>query len=625
MTTTLPHDTAAQHLNQEARALIGHNTDAALDMAREAYVIALETNSEHWQGESLWMLGQCSHRRSKFEEAIGYFERAIDLLQRAGVAESQAACLVHLARTCIKLGEMDLARGHLKHALHLCQQGHFEQLEADALNNLAHIENLVGRKERALEHLERSLELRGDIGDTLGLIAGINNVAIIYTQSGQYQQALEYLNRMYDLIQETDAREHEFNCLIGIANIFDALEQHEDAHTYLERALGVALERNETEKEVIAKVNLGAVQQRLGQHQRAVNVLHEARRLSETCGLVRFQGAALIGLGKSLLELGRPADALPGLQEALELGRQLGDVEVQLEALMPLARVQEHLGEPEAACITYEAMLGLAQRSDAPQHMATAHQRLAELRKPSDLPKAFEHLSAFARIREDFFEQRDRRMRELQVRLETDAIARANTELEQKVQERTRELEEAYVEMLTRLARAAEYRDDDTGQHTERVGHLSARIARALGWSEDQVWMLERAATLHDIGKIGIPDAVLLKPGRFTPEEFQQMKGHTMVGASILAGASAPLIQMAEVIAASHHERWDGTGYPNALSGEAIPLEGRIVSVADVFDALTSERPYKRAWAREDAIAEIACQAGVQFDPQVVAAFVRII
>lgn len=199
-----------------------------------------------------------------------------------------------------------------------------------------------------------------------------------------------------------------------------------------------------------------------------------------------------------------------------------------------------------------------------------------------------------------------------------------NQGLEERVHRRTAELEQAQLEILERLALAAEYRDDETGEHTWRVGRLSALLAEHLGWSPGQVDLLRRAAPLHDVGKIGIPDKVLLKMGKFTPEDWEEMKQHVTIGAKILSGSRNPLLQMAEVIALTHHERWDGTGYMK-LKKEEIPLVGRIVTIADVFDALTHKRPYKDAWPIERARDEIAGKAEQQFDPQIVEAFLNLL
>ncbi|HBY60830.1 MAG TPA: two-component system response regulator [Solibacterales bacterium] len=194
-----------------------------------------------------------------------------------------------------------------------------------------------------------------------------------------------------------------------------------------------------------------------------------------------------------------------------------------------------------------------------------------------------------------------------------------NGQLEEKVRQRTVELEQAKYEILERLALAAEFRDDDTGQHTRRVGVLAGMLAETLGLESDRVHLIAQAAPLHDIGKIGIPDQILLKAGPLTQAEFALMKTHTRIGAKILAGSRFPLLKTAEVIARFHHERWDGAGY-EGLVGEEIPLEGRIVAVADAFDALTHKRPYKPAWTLEQALGEIRQRAGTQFDPSLASA-----
>lgn len=193
--------------------------------------------------------------------------------------------------------------------------------------------------------------------------------------------------------------------------------------------------------------------------------------------------------------------------------------------------------------------------------------------------------------------------------------------LEARVRERTAELEEARFQTLRRLARAAEYRDDATGQHTRRVGRASALIARRLGLDDGFVEMIRLAAPLHDLGKIAIPDAILLSQGQLTPSEFEVMKTHCEIGADLLSGSDVPLLRMAAEIASSHHERWDGSGYPKGLAGESIPLAGRIVAVADTFDALRYPRPYKTAWPLSEALDEIERGAGTRFDPRVVEAF----
>ncbi len=230
------------------------------------------------------------------------------------------------------------------------------------------------------------------------------------------------------------------------------------------------------------------------------------------------------------------------------------------------------------------------------------------------LTKPFDHAEVLLRVRNL-----------LHTRQLHQDIRNHNKLLEQGVRDRTRKLEKAQVEILERLALLTEYRDDATRQHTVRVGDLSAQIARRLGMPEDETDMLRLAAQLHDLGKAGLADALLLKPGKFTEEEREVMKAHTTIGANILSNGQSRLLQLAEEIALSHHERWAGGGYPHGLVGEAIPLSGRIVAVADVFDALTHDRPYKKEWTVDQAIAEIVRLSGEQFDPYVVEAFLRVL
>lgn len=199
-----------------------------------------------------------------------------------------------------------------------------------------------------------------------------------------------------------------------------------------------------------------------------------------------------------------------------------------------------------------------------------------------------------------------------------------NKMLDQKVRKRTQQLEQAQIEILERLATAAEYRDDDTGEHTQRVGKMVAQIAAGLGLPNEQVEQMRFAAPLHDIGKIGIPETILLKPEKLTPKEWEVIKSHTTIGAKILSGSQSPLLQMAEEIARTHHEHWDGNGY-FGMKGDEIPLAGRIVTVVDVLDTLINNRPYKKAWPIKKALDEIVRQRGKQFDPQVVDVLLRII
>jgi response regulator RpfG family c-di-GMP phosphodiesterase len=189
---------------------------------------------------------------------------------------------------------------------------------------------------------------------------------------------------------------------------------------------------------------------------------------------------------------------------------------------------------------------------------------------------------------------------------------------------RRRELENIQLDGLRRLAQAAEYRDDNTHEHTQRVGHMAALLARRVGLGDRMVWLVRHTAPLHDIGKIAIPDSILLKPGKLSEEEFEVVRTHALLGARVLAGGDSELLEVAERIVRHHHERWDGDGYPDGLAGEDIPTVARITHVADVFDVLVHERPYKDSWTTEAAAEEISGGAGTQFDPEIVQAFLEL-
>jgi CHASE2 domain-containing sensor protein len=200
-----------------------------------------------------------------------------------------------------------------------------------------------------------------------------------------------------------------------------------------------------------------------------------------------------------------------------------------------------------------------------------------------------------------------------------------NEELEQAVQERTAELRGTQLEVIRRLAHATESRDQETGLHLERISRLCERVALAMGMPAADAETLRDASLLHDVGKIAIPDAVLLQPGALSEEQWELMRRHTTLGGEILANSTSPIMRMAEEVALTHHERWDGSGYPNGLRGEEIPLTGRICAVCDVFDALLSRRPYKEPWPPEQALEELRRERGRQFDPAVVDAFLTVI
>jgi len=211
----------------------------------------------------------------------------------------------------------------------------------------------------------------------------------------------------------------------------------------------------------------------------------------------------------------------------------------------------------------------------------------------------------------------------LEVQMAHKYMRHQNEILEHKVQERTQVIHDTRLQVVRCLGRAAEYRDEETGLHIIRMSKMAKVIAKAAGLDNEQCDLLLNASPMHDIGKIGIPDHILLKPGKFEPDEWEIMQTHAQIGADILSEDDSELMRMAHDIAISHHEKWNGKGYPNGLKGDDIPLVGRITALADVFDALTSKRPYKKAWPLEKAVDLIKEESGQHFDPELVALFLQ--
>lgn len=244
------------------------------------------------------------------------------------------------------------------------------------------------------------------------------------------------------------------------------------------------------------------------------------------------------------------------------------------------------------------------------QDMQSFRQRALDQGARDYVTKPFDASELMARIRNL-----------IEVQIAQRFMRHQNEILEQKIQERTNEIHETRLQVVRRLGRAAEYRDNETGLHIIRMSNIAAILGKASGMSSYNCDLLLNAASMHDIGKIGIPDHILLKPGKLEPEEWEIMKTHTQIGADILSGDDSDLLVMAHDVALNHHEAWNGEGYPNGLRGDDIPFVGRITSLADVFDALTSRRPYKAAWAYDKAVEFIQKESGRHFDPDLVTLF----
>ncbi len=293
-------------------------------------------------------------------------------------------------------------------------------------------------------------------------------------------------------------------------------------------------------------------------------------------------------------------------RKALDLYKEFHPGLVLLDLNMPYLdgfQVMEQLKEVEKD--SYAPILVLTAQSDRNTRLrALAAGARDYIEKPFDITEVTQRISNM-----------------LEIRLLHNQVRDQNPILEEKVRARTRELEETRQEAILRLGRAAEYRDNETGMHVIRMSRLSAKLAKKIGLSDDECQLILQASPMHDVGKIGIPDEILLKPGKLNKDEWAIMKKHPEIGAEILSGSHSAVMKMAESIALTHQERWDGSGYPNNLKGEEIPLAGRIVAICDVFDALTSKRYYKEAFSIEKSMEIIEQSSGKDFESRLVEAF----
>jgi two-component system response regulator RpfG len=313
------------------------------------------------------------------------------------------------------------------------------------------------------------------------------------------------------------------------------------------------------------------------------------------------QIVSLVSANVTIVEKASAIDALAWLDGATP-HLILSDYKMpEIDGLEFLRRVR---ARPESRYIPFIMITGADQK--AVRNRALEEGATEFLNKPIDPPECRARFSNLLELQEQRLLLQDRA-----------------SLLEDQVRRATQEIRWREEETLLFLARAGEYRDEETGNHVVRMAKYSRLIAEELGLARDLCETIERAAPMHDIGKIGVPDAILRKPGRLTPEEFRIMQSHPEIGYRILSDSSSPFIQMGAVIARGHHEKFDGTGYPNGIAGKKIPLPCRIVAVADVFDALSTKRVYKPAWLLEESVNFLKAQSGLHFDPECVKAFLR--
>ena len=510
---------------------------------------------------------------------------------------------------------------------------------ATALNLKAETLFFQGRYREASDVTLQEAEVRGAVSDHAGHAKCLNNLGLISTELGDLPRALEYLLRCFDYIAHCPAPLDDLAsaCLINIGHAHQILGEFDKAADSFAQGVDAAQRVHQIANEIAGVTGLGLVAKDQRLYKEALHQLLRALNLAQTHGRRQNEAEILDNLGQVYAALEQPEFALETYERALTLAQELGAVPSQQNTLFNLGRLHSSRGDQLKAAACFEAALQFAEQSGSDRAVLSTHEELANLHLArKGYEAAAQHLQQALALERSLRDQDAQQQllnltTQLEVerakhqaeayRLMNETAQRARAEAEKEVRERTEALEHAQGEIVARLGLAAEYRDDKTGNHTQRVADFAAALAQAIKMPSQDVELLRSAARLHDVGKIGIPDAILLKTGRLTEEEFTIMKHHTTIGARVLEGSQSQLMQLAEQIAITHHERWDGQGYPRGLSGEEIPLVGRIVTIADVWDALTTERSYKAAWTPEEAWRELASQSGKQFDPYLLEIF----
>lgn len=479
---------------------------------------------------------------------------------------------------------------------HSCQA---TEIEAWAYNLIALVHYEAGNYGEALESSLLCLKLSRGFEHLPGYSTSLNTLAIIHHSLGDLDRALESYEGAFEANRPHKRPEFEALALSNIAQL------RRDRREYL-----LAVSVGEAALEVCRSGDAGLVP-----------------------GVLANLGAAYSGLGDQSQADKCFDEALNLLASKDQPGLEIPTTQIiMVHTIRGAVALQQ--GNDQAAEADYAEALALSQLNSLAPSEIEAHEALSKIcRRSGRFEEALDHQDARFEINNSLFNQgADLRIKTLQIahdtersRQQAEILRLRTTELEDLVRVRIQDSENYQVETFQRLASLAELRSCETSSHTEFVGDLSAEIAHEL--QEEVEWCenLRLAARLHDLGKVSTPDAILLKPGRLTDDERAIMMTHSAAGAQVLAGSSSPIIRMAETVALSHHERWDGAGYPLGLAGLEIPRSGRIVTVADVYDALTSAQPYKDAWTPAEAVKHIIDARGSRFEPEVVDAFLRVI
>ncbi len=517
--------------------------------------------------------------------------------------------------------------------------------EAESLYRLASLAHFGDDPEDAFGLAMEASEVAEQCGAQLVEAWAIHLLGIVHYQASNFSEALDHCLRALDVYQATGHGVDAGNILNTVAAVYHSMGDNDRAIVTYEQALAAAEPYGRPEMVALILGNIARIRSSRSEYLPAVSL---GRRAAE---IAREHSPSIVtnllaDLAEAYMGLADPAKAADCFAEARRVLAQMSEdgsepsYSAQLGVMVAEGRVALRRGALDEAIGVLQAALDMSERTDSKEYELEVNDLLATAFKRSGrFEEALERRETHDdQHRQMFTHAADLRLRTLQVAHET-ATARQQAEI---FRLRHQDLDGSdmaasdavgansptsshQLEAFEQLAILTEFRDSENGAHTNRVGDMAAEISHALGKSPEWCEQLRLAARLHDIGKVAVPDSVLRKTGPLTVEEYEMMKAHTSMGHRILAGNSAPMFQMAAEVAQSHHEWWDGSGYPLGISQSSIALSGRIVSIADVYDALCSKRPYKRAWQPQEAARFVVLGRSGQFDPDVVDAFVAVL
>jgi putative two-component system response regulator len=527
------------------------------------------------------------------------FERALEVVAALGAdaeGEPLAQCLIAIARWAYISGQPLKGLAPAQRAVDLVSRLGSRPLLHSAVNVHGALLMDAGNLPRAIETFAAALEIAVELGDALAEAKTCTSLGGALIYAAQYQEAVGWLERVVALSQAQPQSTEAFECLRGIAQMNIAvaclhLENYAsglDAARASVEALRHPTSANDIFSRVLAEVHYARLLLEVDAADEARQRCEIAKRIAHESGLERAE--LEVGMAEGLCEVhsGRVDVGLSRLSKMLATARVLKGT--LRDALITMIKANEMANRHDAA-LAYLRELMKHTRQVRQEH-ALLHHRL--------------HLEALQR-------QEQARTLDTEILMEHREVALLDKVVSQTAQ---REALKARMEMLERVATMAGLREDPTGLHPYRVGKLAALLAQDLGWDDETVFMVELAARLHDIGKIGLPEGLLMKKRRLTDAEIKLAQTHVLIGADILAQSNVAHLKMAEEIARFHHEHWDGGGYPFGLAYSAIPIAARITALADVFDAMTHPRPYENVSTADDALAAIATLRGKQFDPE---------